>query len=689
VKAVQMNEFSDVRFPADCRGVIDVTQPPYCLDNTGREDCTQKLREMIDSIMQQQLDGIEATRQHLLSIPEPTANVAFENRKVNGVVTNVLFPENEPLIPALYFPNGTYLVSDTISYTLDNLQNHCPGQAIRGYELNRQLMMIGQSRDGTVIKLKDHCPGFEFGNERPVISYMRGERSNVAWSNFFENITIDVGVGNPGAVGLVFFGNNSGAVRNVTIRSSDPEGRGAYGFGAIHEIISGCCVRGLRVEGFDTGIQVLPTRNFVAMAHIELINQRKYGIRVEQTIASFHDVHIEGNVPAVFVAGALANVVLTDVEAVSEGCIYPAIRIDLGCAFIRNLKTKGYAKAVSQYWGEKTLPDGCVEEFTTHEGVSMFGDEVRSVHIPDVRFPDEAGMWDGKWTCVNDFGAVGDGVTDDTEAVQAAMNEGGIVWFQPGRYFLSRTIEIPPQVRHVHFMTCDLAIPEERREAEGDALFSVTGNGGDMLLIEKLKGRHHIAGGIRAIRHDGTRPLYLRDMHTQCCPCYFNTVPGGTVYMEDVVGTTAVRKYRQQPCFHFIGQKAYGLCLNPERSAHEIINDGGSLWLMGFKTEGDGPLCETFNGGTTDILGGTISIGTNGLRPIIYNEESDVSAVLATNGYGTQNIFPVAVEEIREGKRRVLLHNELPQRFAPFYRMPLYVGRAKNENKSYGVYDLY
>lgn len=33
-----------IRFPADCRAIIDVTQPPYSLDNTGRSDCTAQLK---------------------------------------------------------------------------------------------------------------------------------------------------------------------------------------------------------------------------------------------------------------------------------------------------------------------------------------------------------------------------------------------------------------------------------------------------------------------------------------------------------------------------------------------------------------------------------------------------------------------------------------------------------------------
>ncbi len=675
-------EYANVRFPVECRAILDVTKPPYSLDNTGNKDCTGTLRKIIDHYLQLQIEGIEATRQRLQNNEASECILAFENIKRDHVISQIVFPDEEPFAPILYFPNGTYLVSDTISYTLDNLYNFVPHQSVPGLELCRQIMMIGQSREGTIIKLKDHCPGFEYGNKKPVISYIQGEFTNVAWSNYFENITIDVGIGNPGAVGLVHYGNNSGAVRNVTIRSSDPEGRGAIGLAVLHEIISGCCVRNVSVEGFDVGIKVSPTRNFVAMADLDLHGQRKAGIKVEQTIASFHNVHIKCSVPAFHISGALANVVLTDAELISPvKTIYPAFRIELGCVLVRNLQTRGFAESINIYWGEKTLPDGYVDEFCTHPIYSLFGDELRSLQIPCPEFPDCEGLWTlENWHCVNDYGAVGDGITDDTAAIQAAMNSGGTIWFQPGRYLLSETIIIPETVRHIHFMCCDLAIPEHRRDAPGDAIFSVIGNCADPLLMEKLNGRHHLAGSIRLVHHAGTRTLHMRDVHTQCNPSYFNTVPGGTVFLEDVVCTTAIRKYREQPCFHFVGQTVYAHHMNPERSAHEIINDGGTLWLMGFKTEGDGPLCETINGGRTDILGGTISIGTNGLRPILYNENSDVSASLATNGYGSQNIFPIAVEEIREGNRRVILHNELPHRFDPFYRLPLYVGRGKKKD---------
>jgi len=52
---------------------------------------------------------------------------------------------------------------------------------------------------------------------------------------------------------------------------------------------------------------------------------------------------------------------------------------------------------------------------------------------------------------VKDFGARGDGVTDDTAAIQAAidsvyLSNGGIVKFPTGRYIVSATIEVPQRV---------------------------------------------------------------------------------------------------------------------------------------------------------------------------------------------------------------------------------------------------
>ena len=45
---------------------------------------------------------------------------------------------------------------------------------------------------------------------------------------------------------------------------------------------------------------------------------------------------------------------------------------------------------------------------------------------------------------VKDFGARGNGSTDDTAAIQAAVNQGGTIYFPPGNYVLTSTVTIPP-----------------------------------------------------------------------------------------------------------------------------------------------------------------------------------------------------------------------------------------------------
>ena len=51
-------------------------------------------------------------------------------------------------------------------------------------------------------------------------------------------------------------------------------------------------------------------------------------------------------------------------------------------------------------------------------------------------------------TSVKDFGAVGDGVTDDTSAIQAAVNSGADwIYFPSGTYLVSSAITIASKIK--------------------------------------------------------------------------------------------------------------------------------------------------------------------------------------------------------------------------------------------------
>ena len=181
IKEVQTENF---QFPEECEAIIDVTKPPYNLDNTGRIDCTRQLCNLVDEILGAYEKNFYETKEKLEAMEDPNALISFEIRKANGR-SNVIFPEILPPSKIIYFPNGTYLVSDTISYSMEEFRNLFA--SVRHLEMNCQLRFVGQSKDGVVIKLKDHCKGFEFGNDRPVIDFMRGEQSNIAMTNMLES----------------------------------------------------------------------------------------------------------------------------------------------------------------------------------------------------------------------------------------------------------------------------------------------------------------------------------------------------------------------------------------------------------------------------------------------------------------------------------------------------------------------
>jgi len=76
------------------------------------------------------------------------------------------------------------------------------------------LRIWGQSRQRTIIRLKDQAPGFGAG--KVVLSYHKHKGTH---AETVKNLTIDTGKGNPGAIGIQYVAANMGRIRSLTIRS--------------------------------------------------------------------------------------------------------------------------------------------------------------------------------------------------------------------------------------------------------------------------------------------------------------------------------------------------------------------------------------------------------------------------------------------------------------------------------------
>ena len=143
----KLRPFGDARF-------IDVTAGPYHADNTGERDATAALVAAIDDVVRITADAQAETVREIEALPgDGHLPSGVENRKENGKV-KCIFPSYLPYLPAIYLPAGTYRVSDTIGYSLDNLKNSL------GSELNRQIRIYGDGPGETTIQLADNAAGF-------------------------------------------------------------------------------------------------------------------------------------------------------------------------------------------------------------------------------------------------------------------------------------------------------------------------------------------------------------------------------------------------------------------------------------------------------------------------------------------------------------------------------------------------
>ena len=152
--------------------------------------------------------------------------------------------------------------------------------------------------------------------------------------------------------------------------------------------------------------------------------------------------------------------------------------------------------------------------------------------------------------------------------------------------------------------------------------------------------------------------------------------------MENIASTTGVLDHTyQQPCFVFKGQKVWGWQIDPEYTLDKIINDGSSLVILGYKTEGAGAAITTKNGGSTEAFGGFILFGPNNETPMMINDESNMAVNLVTAGFFRDHFFKVLLRETREGVARNIGHEPFPRRYnQEQYSVPLFVSRLKAES---------
>ena len=145
-----------------------------------------------------------------------------------------------------------------------------------------------------------------------------------------------------------------------------------------------------------------------------------------------------------------------------------------------------------------------------------------------------------------------------------------------------------------------------------------------------------------------------------------------------VPGTTG----HGRTCMSFQNQTVWARQINPERGEPMVLNDGGQLWVLGFKTEDEGIAFHTVNQGKSEILGGILNGGRPHARAFV-SEDSTVRLSAASNGWLEVAYYGTAIRDIGDKRSVVISANDcvsrgFPPKRGPQFSIPLYASEPEH-----------
>jgi hypothetical protein len=551
----------------------------------------------------------------------------------------------------VYLPNGTYLVSRRLTWAVGT-----PGNEYKRTTLQ------GQSQRGVIIQLKDRAAGFT-NWKRPQAVIFTGPAPAQRFGNSIRNLTVDTGRNNPGAIGIQFNASNQGSIRHVTIRSGDGQGFAGLDMDFTDEI-GPLLVKGLLVQGFQYGIKTGYTVNSQTFEDITLQNQSRYGFWNYSQVINIRRLTSNNAVTAIYNGvGGKAHMTLIDSSLVGLGAASNQVALKNGATLlVRGLTTSGYRAAIES--GNTTVTTPNVSEFVSSPAISQFPSSTQTLNLPIRETPEVA--WDDPnttpWANVQAFGAIANDDKDDTAAIQAAIDSGRTtVYFPVGNYNLKKTVLIRNNVRRIIGTEAEVEVPDTVNPG-----FKVVAGKAPVVVFERI---HSGYEATPTLENASDRTLVIRDAMNVSG----NMTGRGDVYIENVVSNPF-------SSWTFNQQNIWARQFNVENKGTHILNNGGTLWILGLKTERGGTLIHNRSGGKTELLGGlayTTTADTDGTQnaPMFINHESKISLSLAEVKYNrTVSNYTTYVRETHGGSTRDLTGEKLPDYRGSGKNIPLYVG---------------
>ncbi|MBQ6579181.1 MAG: glycoside hydrolase family 55 protein [Bacteroidales bacterium] len=388
----------------------------------------------------------------------------------------------------LYLPEGKYLISRTI---------YVPGS----------IRIIGYGKTRPEIILEKNAPGFD-KKETPMLWFTGGivtDPSNVmdasagTFYSGISNVDIRIGKGNPMAVGLRAHFAQHGIVSHVSIYGGDGfaclwdagnELEDVEFFGARYGINSGTSSPSWPIAMVDAYFEGQKEAAFLSRnAGFAILNMKVKDCPAAVVCANgnadrlfMEDCYFENVKKGVVITGEegetnqvnLLNIhcknVPLAVSIESEGKDYP-------------VKDKSY-KIDEFVWGLVVPQMGAGGDFGAvfRTSPEVFPEGFNKT-IPQLPSMDT-------WASVADYGATGDGETDDTQAIQKAIYANKTVFFPEGWYRITGTIKMREGsvLVGLHPFSTQLILQESTP--------AFSGFGGPVPMLESSKGGDDILTGI-------------------------------------------------------------------------------------------------------------------------------------------------------------------------------------------------
>lgn len=575
----------------------------------------------------------------------------------------------------LYFPAGTYRITRPIEWKFADRDTTLP---CRRECWSNGLAFLGEDRDRTVFQLRDSLPAFG-DKTRPLGAIITASgpngvesRGDNAFGNSILNLTVDVGRGNPGAVGIDYLANNVGAIREVTVRAGGPAHCGIM---MNRPFIGPCLIKDVAVSGFDYAIKSDHNRTHVTLEDVTVTGQALAGLRIAGSTAAIRNllsrngvVALESRKPTGWEHDRTGLVTLVDSRLL--GGTAPVAFSDGSYAFLRNVATGGYHRAYAGPGGSRD--SGKVDELASVPPQSLWPGTGGSLALPVEATPSQWETDPARWSVLPPPSTP----AANLAAFKAALARGRpAILFRPGAYVFDTTVTVTGAVRHVLGNGTTLKPGTGFGDPDRPRPLLELRHSSASLTLQNLNFSSHADSnpGLVCLSHASARRLVLKDLMLwdRAMHATYRPAPGaGDVHLENVSGqvssTWAFGK----------GQGVWARQFNVEGPATKITVRGARLWILGIKTESTGTVIKALDGARVEILGGLFVNWRDYAGPAFSLVDSDLSASFSTSVDRPSCHFRFHSEETRGLETRVLPLERLSRN--PHFSStaaPLYVSR--------------